>query len=446
MNIKGIITTLLLGLMATTYSFSQEEVRSYDEENCAKYRSLYFQYLKQGAYRDAMNFWGMAYDYCGGVDSLDAKFFSNARVAYGKMIKEEKGKKEAADPVLVQNYQDTLYWIYETRMLIEDDPKWTADYASMLVTDKDPRFGKIDTLWANSIHRLKDKASYRHIKQYFRHLIINNYNNAPVEEKDGIRTFIIEEYMILSDYCATAIENGDEKSDERYANAQAFLDKYFGKIVNDCTVLSGVLDAKLDDLPENKEDKIATVKKYLGLMEQKKCTTDSTYAKYVDVLVELEPSADAFYFQGSVAMTNEDYKKAVASFEKALEMEADGENADKYRYNLANAQYANHQYKAAFRTAKGVTSEEYKGKALVICGNSIAATANGCGSTTFERKANYWLANDYYQKAKAAGAEVSGGKYLSSAPTVQDCFDEGVTSGSSFTLSCWGESTTVRPQ
>ena len=57
--------------MATSFSYSQDEVRTYDQDNCAKYRSLYFQYLKSGAYRDAMNFWGMAYDYCGGIVADD---------------------------------------------------------------------------------------------------------------------------------------------------------------------------------------------------------------------------------------------------------------------------------------------------------------------------------------------------------------------------------------
>jgi len=42
--------------------------------------------------------------------------------------------------------------------------------------------------------------------------------------------------------------------------------------------------------------------------------------------------------------------------------------------------------------------------------DAIAATANGCGETTFERKANFWLANDYYRRAAAAGADVSTGK------------------------------------
>jgi hypothetical protein len=51
-----------------------------------------------------------------------------------------------------------------------------------------------------------------------------------------------------------------------------------------------------------------------------------------------------------------------------------------------------------------------KGKALKICGDAIAATANSCGETTFERKANYWLANDYYRKAAASGADVSTSK------------------------------------
>jgi hypothetical protein len=65
----------------------------YNKEDCDKYRSLYFQYLKQNMFRDAMTFWSMAYNYCGGIDSLDSKFFVNARVGYMKLYSAEQDPK-----------------------------------------------------------------------------------------------------------------------------------------------------------------------------------------------------------------------------------------------------------------------------------------------------------------------------------------------------------------
>ena len=142
-------------------------------------------------------------------------------------------------------------------------------------------------------------------------------------------------------------------------------------------------------------------------------------------------------------MSNDQAEKAVDYFQKAVDMEGTGANKDEYLYNLALSQYSAKKYRAAFNTAKLVEGEN-KGKAMKICGDAIAVTVNGCGETTFERKANYWLANDYYRKAAALGVDVSTSRFLDNAPTDEDIFTEGKSKGSPFTLSCWGESTIIR--
>ena len=81
---------------------------------------------------------------------------------------------------------------------------------------------------------------------------------------------------------------------------------------------------------------------------------------------------------------------------------------------------------------------------MIICGNSIAATAQACGESTFERNANYWLANDYYCRAADLGVEVSRKQFADRFPSMNDCFNEGVTPGDSYLLKCWGEKTIIR--
>ena len=440
MKLKGILGTLVLILFIGSGLHAQDSTKT---DECAKYRSLYYQYLKQKMYADAGAFWKKAVEECG-ADGLDSKFYTNGRYIYSKLLKVEGITDERKAEI-----NDTINWIYEQRMSIENDPKWTADYASKLVTDKSDKHGKIDTLFAQSIPVLKDQAKASHIKQYFKHLIINKFNSAPAEEKENARTNVIEEYIVLSEYIGTATKRAKEANDEkelkRQTSAQSFLDKYFLKIAKDCAVLEGVFDKKLSTLPQNAEDKKKKVNDYLALMDQKKCQSSEVYGKFVDTLITIEPTAEAYFFGGSYALNNDNVSKTKDYFSKAVELEGEGENKNKYLLNLANAQYKSKSYKAAFRTAKSVGDGDFKADALMICANSIAATANSCGESTFERKANYWLANDYVKRAIAAGKEgVSGGKFLSNAPTKNEGFDEGISDGSSITLSCWGESTTVR--
>ena len=207
MNIKALFFTLALVLTASISSFAQDSTSTYNADDCQKYRSLYYQYLKQDMIRDACTFWGMAVSNCG--DSLDGKFFKNGRVAYSKLLRNTPKEDEAKR----NEINDTIGWIYEKRMAIEKDPSWELDYGVFLVSNKSEDFGKIDKLFEN-IHVQKEKSSGTQIRMYFRHLIVNRFNKASGEEKETWRGKIIEEYIVLSDYCKAALkaaESLDEK-------------------------------------------------------------------------------------------------------------------------------------------------------------------------------------------------------------------------------------------
>lgn len=436
MKIKQILLALGIMLMSGISAQAQET----DSANCEKYKSLYFQYLKQGMYRDAMTFWSMAYNYCG-PENVETKTLINGRIGYLKLMDAEQDNAKKAE------LRDTVYWIYERIIAKDSDPEWKAKYGSMLVSEDDTRYGKIDTLFWESLHVMKGESSPSHIKQYFKHLLTNRFNKATEENKEEVRNFIIEEYMVLSDYCAEGAAaqraKGDEEEAKKYDGAQDFLDKYFIQIVNDTKMLTDVIDKKMNSLPQSKDEKAKKVNAYLQLLDKKKAQTTETYGRLMDTLLTLEPTAEAYYKTGYYYQENGNDSKALDYFQKAVEMEGDGANKDKYLYALANSQYSNKKYSAAYKTANTVGGD-YRGKAMIIAGNSIAATANSCGETTFARKANYWLANDYYKKAAALGENVSSSKFLDNAPSSEECFNEGVTMGSSVSLSCWGESTIAR--
>lgn len=443
MNLKGLFFTLALVITSNLTVFSQD-AKTYNEDNCKKYRSLYYQYLKQNMFRDACTFWAQAVTDCG--DSLDGKFWGNGRIAYLRLIKETDEK----DTTTINGLNDTIAWIYEQKMLIEKDPYWELDYAVFLISNKSADNAKLDELFKN-IHVLKEGSSSTHIRMYFRFLIVNKFNGAAPENKDIERANIIEEYIVLSDYLAAAMkatanlqaEDEKEREIKSIEGAQDFLDKYFLKIAQDCGSLTPVLDKKFESLPTDKVERMKHVTKYMNLLEKQKCTDSETYEKYVVEATKLEPTAAVFFGLATIQMNKDKVADAIKSLEKAIELEGEGENKNAYTYALAQAQYKGGQYNTAFRTAKTIEGE-YKGKAMVICGNCIAALSGSCGESTFARNANYWLANDYYQRAISLGESVSSSKFLSNAPTAEDCFGEGVSMGASYTLTCWGESTTVR--
>lgn len=440
MKLKGILATLVVMLSMGGNLIAQDSTAVVDD--CAKFRSLYFEYSKHKEYVDAANFWRKAIIACG-ENGLDAKFYYNGRVIYSQLL------VDGMDSIRAKEINDTINLCFERRMKYVDDPVWNVDYAIKLINDDSDDINKIDSLFNNSIHRLKSDLSSSAVKQYFKHLIVNKFNKAKSEDKENVRTTIIEEYIVLSDYVTIATKKAKEATDEneikRQESAQAFLDKYFLLIAKDCEVLTPVLEDKLKSLPQEKEMKLKKVKDYLTLMDLQKCQSSETYGKFVDTLISLEPTAEAYYFGYNYAIGTGNEAKALKYIEKAVELEQDGENRDKYLNAHANLLYKMGSYKSAYNTAQKVGAGEYKGDALYIQALAIAATANGCGDSTFERKANFWLANDYINRAIANGKTgVSSSKFLDNAPNTNEIFEEGVQAGSSYFLKCWGESTTIR--
>ena len=432
---------LITVLFAVLFGQSAAAQDSTAVDECAKWRGLYFQYLKQKMYYDAATMWSNAVKACG-ADKLDAKFWVNGRVIYTSLAKEYK-----ENPTRLTEINDTIDWIYEQKLKLGEDSEWSLDYVIFLMDQKHEDHAKLDHLFKH-IHILKDKCKPGVIKDYFTHLITNKFNKAPETEKEAVRAFVIEEYMVLMEYLSVGMTGAKAAADEKkigaIQNAMDFLDKYFLQLASDCTILTGVFDKQLSSLPHTPEAKKLKVTEMLKLMDKKNCSKTETYGKYLDTLIKCDPSAEAYYLAGRNADANEKTDKAVEYFKKASELEGDGPNKDKYLFEYANALYKNNSFKAAFGVAKQVNGE-LKGDALMICAGCIVSTANGCGESTFARKANYWLANDYVNRAIAAGKNgVSSSKYLDSAPTSQDVFTEGLQMGSSYSLSCWGESTTLR--
>lgn len=423
-------------LTVTSFGFAQKNT-----EDCTKFRALAGDYGTQGMHLDALRFHVKAFNACG-LEGLEKTDWNNAKIFVKALIKAEKDEARKSE------LTDSLIWIFKEGDTYGDDPKWKADYATALMRTKSKDAKTIDSLYGNSIHALKGNASTNHINYYYVHLV-NKFNSTPEgEKKEQARNFAIEEFLTLSDYCDQAIkaykESGKESRIKYYKSAQAYLETLFVQLAKDCESLTSVLSKKITNLPAEKDEKINKIKGYLSLLENRKCTESDLYGQFADSLIILEPTADAYYAQGNFFYKKKEFKKSKMYFTKSIELEADGENTNKYKLGLANSQYASHSYKAAFKTAKSIQGEE-RGKALVICANCIAATANSCGDTSFERKANYWLANDYIKKAIAAGASgISSSKYLNNAPSSTDIFDEGKAKGQTILLKCWGESTKIR--
>ncbi len=173
-------------------------------------------------------------------------------------------------------------------------------------------------------------------------------------------------------------------------------------------------------------------------------------------LKELEPSARTYRILGKMRLEDGDTEEAIRLYQKSLELDESKENAREVYYNIGIAYQQMGQLSRA-RTAfrKALQADPNYGLALIAIGDLYVQAVQNCGSFEREDRAVYWLATDYYERAKARDPSVANmaNQRIRSIrrfyPTAEDKFFKGWNAGDKYTVNygCYewiNETTTVR--
>ncbi len=442
-------TALFLALVSCFYTVGQvpnNNKKPLKADDCAKYKSLYYEYLKQGQLADARHFWLKAEQDCGGLKAQDEGFFINGTIIYKGL---RKGVAET-DTVLKKQLNDSIALIYKTDWKVHKNPRRALEYANHLYYYLPTENTELDQLFQN-IHQLKGETPALYIETYFKHLLFNKFNQATASEREKITTSILKNYFLLRDYCALGIENSraikDPASRQKYVasyeDATVFLDKALIKVPFSETVINELFLVAYQNYTNEKTERLKIIEHDVELLAKLNATDLLIYKELVYESLTLAPTATGYLAVGNIELNDQKNEKAAQAYQQALGLNPTAAQTGEIYYKLSIAQYQQRNYKEAFVTAKKVTGS-LKGKALKLAGDCIVALADNCGDSSFERKANYWLANDYYTKAIANGEDVSSSIFSSLWPTQQQCFEENIVKGTNYRLTCWGETTVVR--
>ena len=427
---------VLFCLVIAGNSFGQEKFTD-SVSDCAKYKSLYYQYLKHGQFGVADAFWKKAYESCSDSNELDYKLFKN-----GKVIKFQLGRLlEKSDTIGIKSNLDSLLWIYQEGLTYVNEDSWGYEYCSYLIYHKKyDESGLVDSLMGKMFDG-GDLPKPSQIEAYFHWKLSKSRTGKSNEPFGESANEALGIYCQLSQVCHKAMEVSEDSSE--YWNVdmrmRVALLKHAPKN-----------DMALDQIKQLNKSRSAVksvlksqLERDLELLEGCDKMSTDYYSKVSKEMLDAFPNAFGFASFAHVNYRLGNFNVAIEYYEKALTGLDDTALLSIWRYKLSLSYYAAKEYKKAFKYAELVEGE-HKAEAMKICGDCIAATANLCGESTIERKANYWLANDYYQRAKSLGLDVSGTEYLKNAPSVQDIFDAGFGVGDKIILSCWGESTVIR--
>jgi len=216
------------------------------------------------------------------------------------------------------------------------------------------------------------------------------------------------------------------------------VDKELGDRAN-CDKLVPLFEKNFE---ANKGD-VAWLRKAASRLAGKDCADAPLFKKLVETFHNLEPSAKTAYYLGMLSAKKGDTAGAERYYNESASLHTEGFEKAKVYFKLA-VMNKKRGRKGAARTyaKKALSAQPSFGKAYLLIAGMYASSANSCGTTTFDKRATFWLAANMAEKAgrvngalKRAAAKTAA-NYRAKAPSKQDIFTSG-KAGQSVKIGCW---------
>ena len=437
-KINYMILTVLMVLGGTNL-FAQGRFGA-DSANCVKYLSYYQEYYKQKNYNDALPNWRKAMQLC--PPTASQNMLLNGQTLFRRLISQSKNADERKSLI------DSLFLLNDLRAA--NYPKYSVaalnnkgvDMTNYIKDDNQRLFSSLNEIIEANKEQTKPS------------LLLFNMNSAIALFQDGkidagevINTY--DRNMALLDKApADKPEDAEEVGKMRASIEDLFISSKVASCENLIALFTPRFNANPNDL-----DLVTNIAKMLNTAEG--CTDNELYLNAVNTMYKLNPSGTSAYYLYRLYDARNNREEATKYLEAAIASDdIDPKNRAQYEYELAVLSVkAGNNAKAYASAQKALDMDpSLAGKCYMIMGNIWGSVV--CGGNEIEKRAHFWVAVDYMQKAKAADASLTSeaNKYISSYavyyPQTADAFMYDVTDGQSYTVSCGGmrATTTVRTQ
>lgn len=227
-----------------------------------------------------------------------------------------------------------------------------------------------------------------------------------------------------------------------------FTEDIFGKSgAADCEVLEKIYSS---EFAANKDD-IDYIKTMLRRLGKANCTESDLFAQATERLYELDPSAEAAFNMARRFIKKGDVTKAKEYYKMAMEQETDKELLASYYLQYGKVLYSESAYSEARSYARKVLDIQPNNcDAFMLIGDIYVAASRSFEGKNIEKSAIFWLACDYYEKARrdedcAIDAAKKIADYRKYFPDKEEAFMEGLQSGATYKVGGWiNENTRVR--
>lgn len=436
---KTFLAVLTALLIAPTASVFAQGKYGADSAECIKYLSYYTEYFKQKNYNDAMPNWQKAYELC--PPTASQNLLINGATLVRRLIPTAKGEEQKA---LIE----TLLTLHEQRAQYYPKYAVTAlnnkglDMANYIKDDNQRLYDSY-----NAIIDANGAQTKPTILLFDLNCAIALYQDGKLDTESVINTYQKNMGILES---ATPKTDADK---EQFASVKTDMESLFiTSRVASCENLVALFTPRYEAAPQD----LALVSNIVKMLGSTEGGTDTDlFFKAVTSMNNLDPSATSAYYLYKLNSGRGHADAAVKYLEEAIASpETDTATDAAYSYELALFCSKNGMNAKAYEAATTAMSldESLTGKCYFVIG-TIWGT-NNCGGDEIQRRAHYWVAVDYMQKAKAADETLAEdankliGQYSKYYPQTAEAFMYDLTDGKSYTVACGGlrATTTVRTQ
>ena len=410
-----------------------------DSAKCVTNLSFYKEYFKQKNYDEALPSWRQAYRFC--PPTANQTMLIDGTTLIRHLI-----QKNARNAAYRKALVDSLMTLHETR---------AHNYPNNALTTYNNMGQDLHNYVKDNNRRLYDgfEVIINRVQEKVRPTTLLYDLQAAIDlfqagELDA--EAVINAYQRNNDILEKMTPASDSEK-EQVASVKNDMGSVFaGSKVASCDNLIELYTPRLAADPDNLQLAQAIVKT-MSMTEN--CDNNDLFLAAVTTMNKLDPSASSSYYLSRLHGARGNYAEAVSYLESAIAgLEAGDSKIPDWTYELATLCFKNGDSAHAFEYANKVAaeSETLAGKAYFLIGNIWGSTR--CGGDEIARRAPYWVACDYMNKAKAADPSLTDeanryiGQYSVYFPETAEAFMYDITKGQSYTVVCGGmrATTTVR--
>lgn len=432
------------GLEGVNMKSLQELVAANDMEFCNNL-SIYSEFYKQGDYKSAAVPWSVLYNQY-------PKSSVNLYIHGANMI--EKQIEKAATKEEKKMYLDSLLKLYDRRIK-------TFDQKGYVTGRKGTSWMKYNLPPADDITNEELAAIYK--KGY--DLLLESTKLQGKETEIPVMILLLQtsksllsmgqlpkEEMVKNYERVSGVLNqvGQDKPDTQgLAEAKTAVENIFGTSgAADCESLIKLYAPQFAE----KSGDIEFLKIMLRRLAKAECDDSPLFFQASEKMYHLEPSAEAAFNMAHMFVRQGDEEKAKSFYNMAMEQEKDPALLEDYYYEYGVFIFVkDRNYTEARNFArKALAINPNNCKALMLIGDIYVSACRSFSSDDFERSTVFWVAVDYYNKAKAGedcmvAASQKANEYRQHFPNKETAFFNSIKAGDTYRVGGWiNETTRVR--